>query len=387
MEDRAADEVDLREARTHTRQDRRQDTTGSKGRSQLSWLAMANDQRDNDVTNRRILEELQGDGRLSLAELGRRVGLSPPAVAERVQRLERDGVITGYHATRRPARARLRAHRRDPHPPRAAPDPQGRRARPRDAGGRRVPPHHRRGLLLHEGHGPRRRAPRGADRPLRRLRPDDDVDRPVLARARSRCAPSSLSYVPFASLGDSFSAFFNAVGDFFDSLAAIQWLSLFLALVAFGIYLTIRARASFNILRAAYPDERIQFRLHLGRLHRRLRLQRGRPRARRRRHPAVPDASRGSRTRATRRWRRASSSSSIFDLCMAVPILRVRVLAGRVPEAAGLLEAAGLRPRVLRLAPALHAVPADRAGDRERSSRSRCCRRACGRSGRACARA
>jgi Lrp/AsnC family leucine-responsive transcriptional regulator len=59
---------------------------------------MPNDQRENDVTNRRILEELQSDGRLSLAELGRRVGLSPPAVAERVQRLERDGAITGYHA-------------------------------------------------------------------------------------------------------------------------------------------------------------------------------------------------------------------------------------------------------------------------------------------------
>ena len=59
---------------------------------------MPNDQRDNDVTNRRILDELQTDGRLSLAELGRRVGLSPPAVAERVQRLERDGAITGYHA-------------------------------------------------------------------------------------------------------------------------------------------------------------------------------------------------------------------------------------------------------------------------------------------------
>jgi Lrp/AsnC family leucine-responsive transcriptional regulator len=59
---------------------------------------MPNDQRENDVTNRRILEELQRDGRVSLAELGRRVGLSPPAVAERVQRLERDGVITGYHA-------------------------------------------------------------------------------------------------------------------------------------------------------------------------------------------------------------------------------------------------------------------------------------------------
>jgi Lrp/AsnC family leucine-responsive transcriptional regulator len=70
---------------------------------------MATNQRENgaatrriddraDETARRILEELQRDGRLSLAELGRRVGLSPPAVAERVSRLERDGVITGYHA-------------------------------------------------------------------------------------------------------------------------------------------------------------------------------------------------------------------------------------------------------------------------------------------------
>jgi Lrp/AsnC family leucine-responsive transcriptional regulator len=61
-------------------------------------VEVPNNQRENDVTNRRILEELQSEGRLSLAELGRRVGLSPPAVAERVQRLERDGVITGYHA-------------------------------------------------------------------------------------------------------------------------------------------------------------------------------------------------------------------------------------------------------------------------------------------------
>jgi uncharacterized membrane protein YbhN (UPF0104 family) len=66
--------------------------------------------------------------------------------------------------------------------------------------------------------------------------------------------------VPLASLGDSFSAFFNAVGDFLDSLASIRWLSLFIALIAFGVYLSFRARASFHILRAAYPDERIQFR-------------------------------------------------------------------------------------------------------------------------------
>jgi Lrp/AsnC family transcriptional regulator, leucine-responsive regulatory protein len=59
---------------------------------------MAEIQRINDATDRRILEELQIDGRLSLAELGRRVGLSPPAIADRVSRLERDGVIRGYNA-------------------------------------------------------------------------------------------------------------------------------------------------------------------------------------------------------------------------------------------------------------------------------------------------
>jgi Lrp/AsnC family transcriptional regulator, leucine-responsive regulatory protein len=51
-----------------------------------------------DETNRRLLAELVADGRASFAELGRRVGLSPPAVAERVGRLESEGVITGYRA-------------------------------------------------------------------------------------------------------------------------------------------------------------------------------------------------------------------------------------------------------------------------------------------------
>jgi Lrp/AsnC family leucine-responsive transcriptional regulator len=49
-----------------------------------------------DMTDRRLLIELQQDARLSLAELGRRVGLSPPAVAERVRRLTDDGVIRGF---------------------------------------------------------------------------------------------------------------------------------------------------------------------------------------------------------------------------------------------------------------------------------------------------
>jgi Lrp/AsnC family transcriptional regulator, leucine-responsive regulatory protein len=51
-----------------------------------------------DDIGRRILAELEADARLTLAELGRRVGLSSPAVAERVQRLESAGVIRGYHA-------------------------------------------------------------------------------------------------------------------------------------------------------------------------------------------------------------------------------------------------------------------------------------------------
>jgi Lrp/AsnC family leucine-responsive transcriptional regulator len=51
-----------------------------------------------DETDRKIIGELSREGRISLAELGRRVNLSSPAVAERVQRLERAGVITGYRA-------------------------------------------------------------------------------------------------------------------------------------------------------------------------------------------------------------------------------------------------------------------------------------------------
>jgi uncharacterized membrane protein YbhN (UPF0104 family) len=66
--------------------------------------------------------------------------------------------------------------------------------------------------------------------------------------------------VRLATIADSFEAFFDAVGDFFSNLAAIGWLSLFFGLLAFGVYLTLRARASFNILRAAYPEERFEFR-------------------------------------------------------------------------------------------------------------------------------
>ncbi len=46
----------------------------------------------------KLLEALQRNARLSFAELGRQIGLSTPAVAERVHRLEEAGIITGYHA-------------------------------------------------------------------------------------------------------------------------------------------------------------------------------------------------------------------------------------------------------------------------------------------------
>ena len=51
-----------------------------------------------DDIDRKILRELQLDARTSYAELGRRVGLTTPAVIERVRKLEDAQIITGYRA-------------------------------------------------------------------------------------------------------------------------------------------------------------------------------------------------------------------------------------------------------------------------------------------------
>jgi uncharacterized membrane protein YbhN (UPF0104 family) len=69
-----------------------------------------------------------------------------------------------------------------------------------------------------------------------------------------------LQPVPLAAIGDSFSSFFDAVGDFASNVAAVHWGALLLGMVVFVGYLTVRARASFHILRAAYPEERFLFR-------------------------------------------------------------------------------------------------------------------------------
>ncbi len=51
-----------------------------------------------DRLDRKILEALQHQGRMTMTELGEQIGLSTSPCAERVRRLERQGVITGYHA-------------------------------------------------------------------------------------------------------------------------------------------------------------------------------------------------------------------------------------------------------------------------------------------------
>ncbi|MFJ4838632.1 Lrp/AsnC family transcriptional regulator [Streptomyces sp. NPDC088746] len=63
-----------------------------------------------DEIDRAILDLLQTDGRLTGAEVGRRVGLSQPAASARIQRLERRGVITGYRAVVEPAAVGLNIH-------------------------------------------------------------------------------------------------------------------------------------------------------------------------------------------------------------------------------------------------------------------------------------
>ncbi len=52
-----------------------------------------------DETDRRILAELQADGRMTNVELAGRTGVSPPSCLRRVRRLEEAGYIQGYHAT------------------------------------------------------------------------------------------------------------------------------------------------------------------------------------------------------------------------------------------------------------------------------------------------
>lgn len=57
-----------------------------------------------DAIDRKILAELQSDGRMTNVELAAKVGLTAPPCLRRVRSLEEDGIIEGYHATLNSAR-------------------------------------------------------------------------------------------------------------------------------------------------------------------------------------------------------------------------------------------------------------------------------------------
>jgi uncharacterized membrane protein YbhN (UPF0104 family) len=126
-------------------------------------------------------------------------------------------------------------------------------------------------------------------------------------------------------------AFFDAVGKFFDSLASIHFVALLIGLVAFVAYLSIRSRAYFNVLRAAYPGERFEFRRVWGAYMAAYGF-----------NNVVP--ARGGdviklflvRTSIPNSSYPAVGSSffveAIFDLCMAIPILAFAFSQGAFPK-------------------------------------------------------
>jgi Lrp/AsnC family leucine-responsive transcriptional regulator len=81
----------------------------------ISWQLLSKTRKNGTMTldykldpiDRHILQLLQENGRSSYAEIGRAVGFSAPAVAERVRRMEEAGVIEGYHAHLNPTKVGL----------------------------------------------------------------------------------------------------------------------------------------------------------------------------------------------------------------------------------------------------------------------------------------
>ncbi len=73
-----------------------------------------------------------------------------------------------------------------------------------------------------------------------------------------------LTTVALTSVAHSFDSFVEAAGQFFSDLAAVHWGALVLGLGFFGLNLTLRSRAFFHSLRAAYPAVRFQWRRILG---------------------------------------------------------------------------------------------------------------------------
>jgi len=68
----------------------------------MATAALRSEMPELDRIDRKILDILQREGRIPMTELAQQIGLSTSPCAERVKRMERDGVITGYHARVQP---------------------------------------------------------------------------------------------------------------------------------------------------------------------------------------------------------------------------------------------------------------------------------------------
>ena len=129
----------------------------------------------------------------------------------------------------------------------------------------------------------------------------------------------------------SIGSFFDAVEDFFANLASVGWGSLVLGLACFGVYLTLRSRAWFHVLRAAYPHERFLWRHVWGaymaaygfnnvipaRSGDVIKLFLARQSIPRSSYPALASS---------------LAVEAIFDLCMALPILAFAFSQGAFPK-------------------------------------------------------
>jgi hypothetical protein len=124
----------------------------------------------------RLLAELHDNPRIGMSALARRLNMSAPAVTERVQRLERAGVITGYRLEVDPPHSVYPS----PRSPGSGPPPvNSANSRPGavTSASHRMPPHHRRRLLPDQGVRSGRRTARDTTGPVLGLRPNCDLDR------------------------------------------------------------------------------------------------------------------------------------------------------------------------------------------------------------------
>ena len=128
------------------------------------------------------------------------------------------------------------------------------------------------------------------------------------------------------------------------------WLALALAMAIFIGYLTLRSRASFNIIRAAYPNSEFEFRKIWGAYCAGYGF-----------NSVIParggdvvrlflDEERGARSRATRRSRPAFAVEIVFDLMMGVLILTFAFTQGVFPKPPDFSKLPRLRPGLLRRA-------------------------------------